>query len=323
MSNIVTAGPAAAGRTQDQPPARRRRRRFQRARAILAPLPWIGPAIILIGLVVIWPIVVMIQTSFQDISADGINLGAAGWSNFKGVLTNANLPGILVRTVVWVAVVVGVTMLLSLGLAQLFNQRFPGRRVVRWALIAPWAASVLMTSLIFRWMLDPNNGVINLFLHQIGIVHGFNTNQAAWLASPDSAMAWMMVVAVFVSVPFTTYVLLAGLQTIPGELYEAARVDGSSQWDTYRRITLPLLRPAFFIGLVINLMNVFNSFPIIWEMTQGGPGYETSTSTIFMYDLKAINVGQSAAMSIINFAIVLVIVFAFLRMNRRTLQEAR
>jgi len=321
MSDIVTAAPAAAGRAKEQPPARRSRR-FQRVRAILAPLPWIGPAIVLIGLVVIWPIVVMAQTSFQSISADGIYLGSAGWHNFSGVLDNPSLPSILVRTVVWVAAVVGITMLISLGLAQLFNQRFPGRTVVRWALIAPWAASVLMTALIFRWMLDPNNGVINLFLHQIGVLHGFNTNQAAWLASPDKAMVWMILVAVFVSVPFTTYVLLAGLQTIPAEVYEAARVDGASSWESYRRITLPLLRPAFFIGLVINLMNVFNSFPIIWEMTQGGPGYETSTSTIFMYNLKALNVGESAAMSIINFAIVLVIVFLFLRMNRRNLQEA-
>jgi multiple sugar transport system permease protein len=205
----------------------------------------------------------------------------------------------------------------------LFNQRFPGRRVARWGIIAPWAASVLMTSLIFRWMLDADHGVINVFLHHLGIVSSFNSNQADWLGRPDSAIAWMIAVAVFVSLPFTTYVLLAGLQTIPGELYEAARVDGASPWQSYRRITLPLLRPALLIGLVINLMNVFNSFPIIWEMTNGGPGYQTSTSTIFMYDLKNTFVGQSAAMSIINFAVVVVIVAAFIRLNRRSLQEAR
>ena len=83
---------------------------------------------------------------------------------------NPNLPGILVRTVIWVATVVAITMVLSLGLAQLFNQRFPGRRVARWAIIAPWAASVMMTALIFRWMLQPDNGVIYVFLHQLGIV---------------------------------------------------------------------------------------------------------------------------------------------------------
>jgi multiple sugar transport system permease protein len=237
------------------------------------------------------------------------------------VLNNANLPGILVRTLLWVVVVVVVTMVLSLGLAQLFNQRFPGRRVARWALIAPWAASVMMTALIFRWMLQPQSGVIYLFLHDIGIVSTISVNAPYALGNPDNAMAVMMVVAVFVSLPFTTYVLLAGLQAIPGDLYEAAKVDGSSGWHAYRRITLPLLRPAFAVGTVINLMNVFNSFPIIWEMTRGGPGYETATSTVFMYDLKGTFVGQAAAMSIVNFALVVIIVLVFLRVNRANRQE--
>jgi len=136
-------------------------------------------------------------------------------------------------------------------------------------------------------------------------------------------MAAMMAVAVFVSLPFTTYVLLAGLQSIPGDLYEAARVDGASPWYAYRHVTLPLLRPAFAVATVINLMNVFNSFPIIWEMTRGGPGYETATSTVFMYDLKGTFVGQAAAMSIINFALVVIITVVFLRVNGWNRQEAR
>jgi len=221
-----------------------------------------------------------------------------------------------------VAATVAITMVLSLGLAQLYNERFPGRRFARWAIIAPWAASVMMTALIFRWMLQPENGVVNVFLHQLGIVHRFNSSQADWLGRPDSAMAWMIGVAVFVSLPFTTYVLLAGLQSIPGELFEAARVDGASSWLAYRRITLPLLRPAFLVALVINLMNVFNSFPILWEMTRGGPGYETSTTTVFMYDLKGTFVGQAAAMSIVNFTLVVVIVLVFLRLNRWNREEA-
>jgi multiple sugar transport system permease protein len=208
-------------------------------------------------------------------------------------------------------------------MAQLYNQRFPGRRYARWAIIAPWAASVMMTALIFRWMLQPSNGVIYVFLHQLGIVKTFNNNTPDWLGQPNVAMICMIAVAVFVSLPFTTYVLLAGLQAIPGELYEAAKVDGSSRWYTYWRVTLPLLRPAFLVAVVINMMNVFNSFPIIWEMTRGGPGYETSTSTVFMYDLKGTFVGQAAAMSIINFALVVVIVLIFLRVNRWNRQEAR
>lgn len=279
------------------------------------PLLWLGPAIALIAVVVIWPIVAMIQTSFRHITPLGIDIGSAGGSNFSAIFGNPNLPGILVRTVIWVATVVAITMVISFGLAQLYNQRFPGRRVTRWAIIAPWAASVMMTALIFRWMLKADSGVIYLFLHEIGLIGSFTASSPDWLGNPDIAMACMIAVAVFVSLPFTTYVLLAGLQSIPGELYEAARVDGASHWYAYRHITLPLLRPAFAVATVINLMNVFNSFPIIWEMTRGGPGYETSTSTVFMYDLKGTFVGQAAAMSIVNFALVVVIIVVFLRVN--------
>jgi multiple sugar transport system permease protein len=289
---------------------------FRRVRrASLRPLLWLGPAIALIAVVVIWPIVAMIQTSFRHITPLGIDIGSAGGSNFSAIFGNPNLPGILVRTVVWVATVVAITMVISFGLAQLYNQRFPGRRVTRWAIIAPWAASVMMTALIFRWMLKTDSGVIYLFLHEIGLIGSFTASSPDWLGNPDIAMACMIFVAVFVSLPFTTYVLLAGLQSIPGELYEAARVDGASHWFAYRHITLPLLRPAFAVATVINLMNVFNSFPIIWEMTRGGPGYETSTSTVFMYDLKGTFVGQAAAMSIVNFALVVVIIVVFLRVN--------
>ena len=126
----------------------------------------------------------------------------------------------------------------------------------------------------------------------------------------------MVAVAVFVSVPFTTYALLAGLQTIPTEVYEAARVDGAATWRTYWSITLPLLRPALTVAILINLMNVFNSFPIIWAMTRGGPGDETATTTILMYQIKSSSIPESAAMSVVNFGLVIVIVLLFLRVSR-------
>jgi multiple sugar transport system permease protein len=282
----------------------------------LVPLLWLGPAIALIGVVVLWPVVVMLQSSFQQIGGEGFVVGYNGTTNYTNLFHEPDFVSVLLRTVVWVVVVVAVTVLISLGLAQLFNQRFPGRQVTRWALIIPWAASVMMTALIFKWALDPNVGVINVILHHIGVVKQLGSSQADWLGNPTSALAWMMAVAIFVSLPFTTYVLLAGLQSIPAELYEAAKVDGSSKWYTYRRVTLPLLRPAFLIGAVINLMNVFNSFPIIWEMTRGGPGYETATSTIYMIELKESDVGQSAAMSVFNFLLVIVIVLVYLSTTR-------
>ncbi len=122
-------------------------------------------------------------------------------------------------------------------------------------------------------------------------------------------------VAIFVSLPFTTYVFLAGLQAIPTDIYEAARVDGASGWRQYRNITLPLLRPALLVASIINMINVFNSFPIIWVMTGGGPGSKTDTTTTFMYKLAFSfqDIGQSAAMAVVNFGVILVFVLLYLR----------
>ncbi|MFG2991763.1 carbohydrate ABC transporter permease [Streptomyces sp. NPDC048257] len=286
--------------------------------ARLGPLPWIGPAVLLIVLVVLWPVYEMVRTSFLRISSSGFVRGPAGFDKYKQLFEEPSLPSVVLSTVLWTLVVVTATMLLSLALAQLFNQRFPGRRVTRWALIAPWAASVVMTAIGFKWMLNQTAGVLNTLMADLGIIDG----PKDWLGDPSTAWPWMMFVAVFVSLPFTTYTLLAGLQTIPGEIYEAAKVDGTSTWQTYLRITLPLLRPAFLVGVVINLINVFNSFPIIWSMTRGGPDSATATTTVFMYQLKNSDIGQSAAMSVVNFALVVIMVVVFLKASRWNQEES-
>ncbi len=309
MTSSLSPAAASPPRERSLPPRRPRRHLARR----LAPLAWIGPAIILIVVVVLLPVVVMVQSSLQKISPDGFVLGSAGIANFVTLFGETALSGVLLRTVIWTVGVVAVTMVISLGLAQLFNARFPGRRVARWALIVPWASSVMMTALIFRWALDANNGVINVILHGLGLLKAYNTNQADWLGNPVTALIWMMVVAVFVSLPFSTYALLSGLQSIPEEVYEAARIDGASRWKLYTGVTLPMIRPAILVATLINVINVFNSFPIIWEMTGGGPGYSTSTSTTFMFTLKESYIGESAAMSVINFALVIIIVLVYLR----------
>jgi ABC-type sugar transport system permease subunit len=294
-------------------PAPRSRGR-RRGRELLAALPWIGPAVVLISVVVLWPVVEMVRTSFLRISSSGLTLGNQGGKNYSDLFGEDDLVDILIRTVLWVAAVVIVTMVVSLALAQLLNARFPGRRVVRWAVIVPWAASVLMTALVWKWMLDNYFGVVNRVLLDLHILD----KPVNWLSHPDQAMMWMMWVAVFVSLPFASFVILAGLQTIPGEVYEAARVDGAGAFRTYFRITLPMLRPAMLIASIINVINVFNSFPIIWAMTQGGPGHATDTTTTFMYKIAFFDqdVGESAAMAVVNFALILVMVLLYLRASR-------
>ncbi|MFC9331858.1 carbohydrate ABC transporter permease [Kitasatospora sp. NPDC057015] len=278
----------------------------------VGPLPWIGPAIALILLVVLWPVVEMVRTSFLRISTSGFVRGSAGLDKYRKLFDEPGFLPVLLWTALWTVAVVASTIVVSLALAQLFNQNFPGRRLTRWALIAPWAASVLMTSIGFKWMLNQTAGVLNTAMTDLGIVDG----PQDWLGDAASAKPWMALVAVFVSLPFTTYTLLAGLQTVPGEVYEAAKVDGTSTWQTYRLITLPMLRPALLVALVINLINVFNSFPIIWGMTQGGPDSDTATTTVFAFQLMNTDIGESAAMSVVNFGLIVVMVLAFLKVSR-------
>ncbi|MEO3797933.1 sugar ABC transporter permease [Nonomuraea sp. B10E15] len=288
---------------------------MRRLRA-LEPLAWVGPAVLLIVLVVLWPVIEMIRSSFLKISRFGIVQGGNGLANYEKLVGEKDFADIMVRSVVWVVAVVVLTVLISLALAQLFNQHFPLRKLARWALIAPWAASVLMTAIIFKWMLDPEVGVINQIRVKLGLIDAMGGAAADQLGDASTAMPWLVFVAVFVSVPFTTYALLAGLATIPSDVYEAARMDGAGRLRTYWSITLPLLRPALTVAALINVMNVFNSFPIIWAMTHGQPGYSTATSTIFMFILKSSDIGESAAMSVVNFGMVIVLTVIFLKVSR-------
>ncbi len=283
----------------------------------LEPIGWLGPALLLIVGVVIMPVFFMVWTSFRNIDTVGFDHGFAGFASYRSLFALPDLVPVMTRTIVWLLSVVSATMLISLPLAVLLNRKFPGRRVVRMALVAPWATSVFMTAIIFRWMLQPQSGLINIVGHALGLLHniGLTSVQADWLGRPGSAFVWMIVVAIFVSLPFTTYTLLAGMQAIPGDIYEAARVDGASAWRSFRAITMPLLKPAAVVALLINLMNVFNSFPLFWEMTRGGPGDQTATSTVFMYQLKSSSIPMAAAMSVVNFFVVALIVIFFLRFS--------
>jgi multiple sugar transport system permease protein len=294
-----------AGVTQARPGARRRLRRA------LAPLPWVLPALVLIGGVVLWPVVELVRTSFLRIGTTGYVRGGAGWTKFTALFAEPALPQVLLHTAEWVVVVVAATIVISMALAQLLNRRFPGRAVVRWALIVPWAASVVMSSIIFKWILDWSHGALNSLLLDLHVIRA----PVDWLGTAGTAFWWMCGVAVFVSVPFTTYVCIAGLQAIPTDVYEAAQVDGAGPWNTYRRITFPLLRPALLVGTVINIINVFNSFPIIYTMYTGA-GYNADTTTTFMYKLKGADIGESAAMAVVNFVLVLLLVLLYLRVTR-------
>ena len=294
------------------------RRRLPRA---LAPLPWLAPSLALIGGVVIYPVVEMVRTSLSDVNISGLVTRGVGLRNYGWVLEQDGFGQVLRNTLVWVVLVVGLTVLVSLALAQLLNERFPGRRLVRWALIVPWAASLVMTAAVWKWMLNYYYGTVNGALGWVGLID----EPRDWLGDPSTSFYAMVLVGVVVSVPFTTYVVLAGLQGIPRELYEAARVDGAGPWRTYRAIVLPLLRPALLVGVVLNVIYVFNSFPIIWIMTQGGPGRETDTTVTMVYKLafrdRAID--EAAALSVLNVIALLLVVAAYVAVVGRRSREVR
>ncbi len=265
---------------------------------------------------VVYPAVALVQASLARYSITGLYQGAVGLRNYARLLEQDALPGVIGNTVTWVALVVGITIAISLGLAPLLNAAFPGRRLVRLALIVPWAASLIMTSKLFVWLYDYYFGLINRALTATGLLRA----PLDWLGDDRTVMGAMIAVGVFVSLPFTTYVLLAGLQTIPSEVYEAARVDGAAGWRAYRSITLPLLRPALLVAAVLNLIYVFNSFPIVWTLNDRNPGFAHDTLITYMYKIafkSALrDVGLAAALGVINVALILVAVLAYLKIAR-------
>ena len=279
-------------------------------------LLWLGPSLLLIAAVVVYPAVQLVRASLGRYSITGLYQGAVGARNYGRLLEQDALPTVIGNTVTWVALVVGITIVISLGLAQLLDATFPGRRLVRWALIVPWAASLIMTSKLFVWLYDYYFGLINRALVAAGLVRA----PVDWLGDDTTVMGAMIAVGVFVSLPFTTYVLLAGLSTIPAEVYEAARVDGASGWRAYRAVTLPLLRPALLVAAVLNLIYVFNSFPIVWTLNDRNPGMAHDTMITYMYKIafkSALrDVGLAAALGVVNVGLILLAVLAYLRVSR-------
>jgi ABC-type sugar transport system permease subunit len=179
-----------------------------------------------------------------------------------------------------------------------------------------------MTAKLFVWIYDYYFGLLNRALVSLGIL----ARPRDWLGDDATVMGAMIAVGVFVSLPFTTYVLLAGLSTIPGDVYEAARVDGASWWRTYGEITLPLLRPALLVAAVLNMIYVFNSFPIVWTLNDRNPGFGYDTTITYMYKIafkSALrDVGLAAALGVLNVAAILVAVVLYLRVARWREQEA-
>jgi multiple sugar transport system permease protein len=283
----------------------------------LAPLWWLGPSVLLIALVIVYPAVEMIRTSFLKVNSIGLTQGSAGLGNYRNLFHEPALGHVVANTVLWVVLVVAATILISLALGQFLNKRFAGRRIVRWALIVPWAASLVMTATVWRYIYEGAYGMLNRVLLDLGFIH----SPVEWYQDSSTSFWCLIVVGIVVSIPFSTFVVLAGLQAIPADVYEAARVDGAGPLQTYRRVTFPLLRPALLTSAVLNTIYVFNSFPIIWVITGKLPGDQTDTTITFMYKIAftyRLDIGEAAALAVLNVIFLLLVVTVFLRRVRWT-----
>ncbi len=264
---------------------------------------WILPSVALMVAIIVVPIIDLFITSVSEVSFSGLRQGFNGVDNYVALFQDPVFPRVLLNTIIWTVGIVGITIVLSLGIASLLNEKFVGRRLVRAALIVPWAVSLLITAVIWKWIFDFRYGTLNLILNEAGIIEK-NVN---WLAQPATSFPAMIAVGIFVSIPFTSFVLLAGLQSISAELYEAARVDGANRWKRFFYVTLPQLRPTLTVAVVLNTIYVFNSFPIVWAMTRGEPLNKTDIIFTYLYKLgfEERQLGVAAAVSVISFLILI------------------
>lgn len=272
------------------------------------PYLWLSPSLLLNIIIIIYPIYELFLMSFSEISMSGIRRGFNGLDNYRALFADRTFLLVVQNTLVWTIAVVGISTILSLGIAHILNQKFPGRRLIRAALIIPWSVSLIITSVIWKWILDYNYGALNLILTSVGLIE----ENIYWLAQASSSFPAMIWVAIMVTIPFTSFILLAGLQSIPKDLYESADVDGADRWRQFTHITLPLLKSPLTVSVVLNTIYVFNSFPIVWSITKGDPVNRTDLVTTYLYKLafQSYKMGQAAAVSVISF--VLLLIFAII-----------
>jgi multiple sugar transport system permease protein len=224
--------------------------------------------------------------------------------------------GSLWRTLVWTVTVVGGTVLISVPVALVLQQEFYGRGIARTIVMLPWALSLAMAAILWQWSFNADYGMINGILQNLGLISG----PIHWMARADTAFPVEIGVGILVSIPFTTTIFQGGLSSVPTDIYEAARIDGASGVQQFRYLTLPLLMPFIEIAMVLNVIYVFNSFPIIWVMTGGGPDNATHILVTYAYELafRLGRPGPAAAVSVLMLAIVLAFTMVYLRLQRRT-----
>jgi multiple sugar transport system permease protein len=267
----------------------------------------ISPTIAVLVTLSIYPLIYAIRVSLQSNTA-------SGWTtaNFSRLASDQFFLSALGHTFVYAAVALTIEFLLGLGLALLLDRSLRGRSLFRALLLIPMMLPPVVVGVVWRLMFNSDFGAINGTLKAAGV----STEALTWTASPQLALASVIAVDVWQWTPFMFLVLLAGLQAIPQEPYEAAMVDGSSWWQTFRHVTLPLLRPAILIALLLRTMDLLRVFDQIFILTEGGPGFATETVSLYIYRtaFRFFDFGYAAAMSFLLLALTNVISFGYIKL---------
>jgi multiple sugar transport system permease protein len=295
----MAAAPVSAGTV------RRRSRGIPERR--LATL-MVAPSVVLIALVALWPIIYAIWLSLHQYSL--IRAGVSRWAAPAGL---GNYIDALGASEFWAAVRVTfeftiasvfLETVIGLAMAMAMHQAFKGRGLLRTVVLVPWAVLTVVTAIMWRTIVDPNLGFVNSLL-------GTDT---VWLGNSPQALIVMILADAWKTAPFMALLLLAGLQMIPSEIYEAAKVDGATAWQRFRRITLPLLKPALLVALIFRTLDALRAFDLPKVLTNGA----NDTTTLSLLSQKTFQVnslyGQGSALAILTFIIVMLVSFGYIRL---------
>lgn len=283
------------------------------------PYVWLLPSILMMGVMILIPIVTVFQSSFSEISKAGVNRGWNGIANYISIFNNPTFWHTLKNTLVWTVVVVGLSTVIGFTLAMILNVQFKGRKIARAVIVFPWATALIIQAVVWKYIISPEYGALNTLLYNLGIIDSY----VNWTATPAAFFAWECWVGIFVTIPFVTFCVLSGLQSIDGSLYEAADVDGIGFWGKLFRITLPLVMPSLSVSTVLNIIYVFNSFPIIWTISKGDPANQTHTLVTYLYDLSFSSgkFGEAAAVSVIGFIVLSICASIYMVISLKGEQE--
>lgn len=268
---------------------------------VIEPYLWLLPSMLLMAIFILIPIFEVFRISLSKVSKAGIIKGFVGLDNFRKVLSGSAFPMVLKNTLIWTIVVVGLSTLIGFILAIVLNNQFRGRKIARAIVVFPWATSLIIQAGVWKFIIDTDYGALNTLLMRLGIID----KAMNWTPTPGAYFAWECWVGIFVTVPFVMFCVLSGLQSIDNAYYEAATVDGATYWQRLFQITIPLVKPSLTVSTVLNIIYVFNSFPIIWTITKGDPANRTDTLVTYLYKLAFYNgkSGEAAAVSVVGFLI--------------------